>query len=202
MNKHAPITLHLTVDENRVPVFSSLLTKGFMVKTKVGCSVQELICRHLGLSADYMEHRLQTIFLNGKAVYDVDAAVVGQSATLALSAAMPGLAGATLRRGGAYASMRHQITHNDHVKNPMVKDGTIVLKLFNLVAKDIGSMFLTRGIWLNGKDVQRFFRKAPEHFWEGCHAVQIDGMDGSVEELFDIEWEDRLVFLKLIFETI
>lgn len=191
-------TLHLTIESDRVPAFFPILTKGFTVKTTVGCSVQELICRHLGLSADYMEHRLQTIFLDGKAVDNVKDAVVDQGATLALSAAMPGLVGATLRRGGAYASMRHQITHKDHPKNPMVKDGTIVLKLFNLVAKDIGSIFLTQGIWVSGKDVQRFFRKAPEHFWEGCHTVQIDGKASNVDELFHIKWEGQQVFLKLI----
>jgi hypothetical protein len=190
--------LHLTVKKDRVPAFSPLLTKGFIVKTKVGCSVQELICRHLGLSADYMEHRLQTIFLDGKAVDNVKDAVVGQGATLALSAAMPGLAGATLRRGGAYASMRRQITHTDHPKNPMVRDGTIVLKLFNLVAKEIGSMFLTQGIWVSGKDLQKLFRKAPEHLWEGCYTVQIDGVDRSVDELSHIEWERQQIFFKLI----
>jgi hypothetical protein len=198
MNEHATTTLHLTVAEDRVPFFSPLLTKGFMVKTKVGCSVREVICRHLGLDADYLEHRIQTIFLDGKAVDNVEDAVVDQDATLALSAAMPGLAGATLRRGGAYASMRHQITHKARPKNPTIKDGTILLKLFNLVAKDIGSMFLTQGMWVNGEDVQRLFRKAPKHFWKGCHAVHIDGKDGNVEALFDMEWEGRLVFLKLI----
>ena len=198
MNKHPTTTLHLTVSKNRVPFFSPLLTKGFTVKTKVGCSVQELICRHLGLSADYMEHRIQTIFLDGKAVDNVKDAVVGQGATLALSAAMPGLAGVTLRRGGAYASMRRQITHIDHSKNPRVKDGTIVLKLFNLVAKDIGSMFLTQGIWVSGKDLQRLFRKAPEHLREGCHTVQIDGVDRNVDELSHIELERQQIFFKLI----
>ena len=41
----------------------------------------------------------------------------------------------------------------------MVKDGTIVLKLFNLVAKDIGPMFLAQGVWVNGKDISDFFGK-------------------------------------------
>lgn len=202
MHKHPVTTLHLTVDEDRIPLFSPLLTKGFMVKTKVGCSVKAVICRHLGLGADYMEHRIQTIFLDGKAVDNVEDTVVDQGATLALSAAMPGLAGATLRRGGAYAAMRRQITHKGCPRNPIVKDGTIVLKLFNLVAKDIGPMFFTRGIWVNGEDIQRIFRKAPQDFREGCHAVQIDGITGNVEGLFDIEWEERLVFLKLICETV
>ena len=198
MHKHPVTTVHLTVDEDRVPLFSPLLAKGFMVKTKVGCSVKEVICRHLRLGVDYMEHRIQTIFLDGKAVDNVEDTVVDQGATLALSAAMPGLAGATLRRGGAYAAMRRQITHKGCPQNPTIKDGTIVLKLFNLVAKDIGPMFLTQGIWVDGEDIQRIFRTVPKRFWAGCHGVQIDGIDGNVDALFDVEWEDRAVFLQLI----
>ncbi|UCD31616.1 MAG: hypothetical protein JSW04_10735 [Desulfobacterales bacterium] len=198
MNKPRKSTLHLTVNKDRVPYFFPLLTKGFTVKTKVGCSVQDLLCRHLGLSADYMEHRLQTIFLDGKAVDDVKDAVAVQGATLALSAAMPGLAGATLRRCGTYAAMRHQITHTGHSKNPMVKDGTIVLKLFNLVAKDIGFLFLAQGVQVSGNDLQRLFQKAPKHLWEGCYSVQINGKDRNVSDLSHFEWKRQQVFFKLI----
>ena len=110
-------TLNITVEEDQVSAFFPLLALGFTVKTKVGVSVQELLCRQLGLSADYIDNRLQTIFLDGKAVDNVKTAVIRQGSTLALSAAMPGLAGATLRRGGAYASMRHKITHEKNTKN-------------------------------------------------------------------------------------
>jgi hypothetical protein len=196
MSKH---TLHLTVDEDSASLFSSLLGKGFTVKTKVGCSVRELICRHLGVGADYLEDRIQTIFLDGKAVDNVEDTVVGQGATLALSAAMPGLAGATLRRSGPYAAMRRQITHQGRAKESTVREGSVVLKLFNLVAKEIGSIFLTQGIWVDGNNVRQFLHKAPEHFRERCHAILIDGIDGTVEDLFDIEWEQRSVFLQVVF---
>jgi hypothetical protein len=199
--KHHLTTLHLTVDEESIPFFLPLLTKGFRVKTKVGCSVRELICRHLGLSADYMDHRIQTIFLDGKAVDNVEDAVVDEGATLALSAAMPGLAGATLRRGGPYAAMRHQITHEGRSEEATTRDGTVILKLFNLVAKEIGSVFLTQGIQIDGKKMQRHFLNLPEHFWEKCHAVRIEGIDSTVKDLFDIKWEERLVFLKVVFAT-
>jgi hypothetical protein len=190
-------TLNITVEEDRVSAFFPLLALGFTVKTKVGVSVQELLCRQLGLSADYLDNRLQTIFLDGKAVDNVRTSVVRQDSTLALSAAMPGLAGATLRRGGAYASMRHNITHKKNAKNEIVKDGSIVLKLFNLVARDIGPMFLIQGIWISGKNLQDFFRKAPDHFWTGCLSAEIDGMHSEVEKLAHVDWKQKLVLLKL-----
>jgi hypothetical protein len=190
-------TLNITVEEDQVSAFFPLLALGFTVKSKVGVSVQELLCRQLGLSADYLDNRLQTIFLDGKAVDNVKTAVIRQDSALALSAAMPGLAGVTLRRGGAYATMRQKITHKKKAKNEIVKDSSIVLKLFNLVARDIGPMFLIQGIWISGKNLQDFFRKAPSHFWAGCRAAEIDGMHSEVEKLAHIDWKQKQVFLKL-----
>lgn len=196
-NKNHKTTLCLTVEKDRVSAFLPLLSQGFTVKTKVGLSIRELLCSQLGLSTDYLEHRLQTIFLNGKAVDNVRTSVVRQDSTLALSAAMPGLAGATMRRGGVYASMRHQIAHKEKKKKESVKKGTIVLKLFNLVAEDIGPMFLMQGIWIRGENLQDFFRKAPDYFWAGCRAVEIDSMHSKVDKLVHIDWRDQQVFLKL-----
>ncbi|MFC1488720.1 hypothetical protein ACFL6B_02610 [Thermodesulfobacteriota bacterium] len=190
-------TLFLTVEKDRVPVFFPLLGTGFTLKIKVGCSVRELLCDQLGLSADYLENRLQTIFLDGKTVDDVKVAVVQEGATLALSAAMPGLAGATLRRGGAYAAMRHQITHQKKLEKEMVKEGTIQVKLFNLVTRDIGPMFLEQGIWISGDRLHNFFQKAPAHFWTGCSAAEIDGIYREVDKLSHVDWEHQEVFLKL-----
>ena len=51
--------------------------------------------------------------LDGKPVDDIGAALVQDGSTLALSAAMPGLVGATLRRGGAYSSFRSAITYHE-----------------------------------------------------------------------------------------
>jgi hypothetical protein len=197
LKKSNKTTLYLTVVEDCVPVFFPLLAKGFDVKTKIGCSVQELLCRHLGLSEDYLEQRLQTIFLDGKAVDDVKTAVVLQNSTLALSAAMPGLAGITMRRGGVYASMRHQITHKRNTTDEVIKNGTVVLKLFNLVARDIGSRFLTQGIWITGENLQNFFRKAPGHFWDGCLYAEIEGVEQEVNTLAHVDWKRQQVYFKL-----
>jgi len=194
---HTTTTICLTVEKDQVPAFLPLLAQGFTVKTKLGCSVQELLCTQIGLSADYVEHRLQTIFLDGKAVDNVKTAVVRPNATLALSAAMPGLAGVTLRRGGVYASMRHQITHNKNTKAEIIADGEIVLKLFNLVARDIGSMFLMQGIWISGNKLQNFLRRAPEHFWAGCQAAEIDGNRWEADKLVHIVLKQQQVFFKL-----
>jgi hypothetical protein len=93
--------------------------------------------------------------------------------------------------------MRDQITYKKHTDDECVEDGTIHLKLFNLVAEDIGELFLTRGIWIRGENLQDFFRKAPDYFWAGCRAVEIDSMHSKVDKLVHIDWRDQQVFLKL-----
>ncbi len=157
--------------------------------------MRELLCRQMGLSADYIEQRVQTIFLDGKAVDNIDTAVVRHGSTLALSAAMPGLAGATLRRGGAYASMRSQISHEKTPVPDNVKDGELVLKLFNLVARELGSMFLERGVWINSKNLQGFFQKATDNFRAGCRSAELNGQPLDIDSLDKIEWDQQEIFV-------
>ena len=58
-NSNKTTTVRMTVDQDLVPAFFTLLSQGFTVKTKVGCSVRDLLCLHMGLSEDYLENRLQ-----------------------------------------------------------------------------------------------------------------------------------------------
>ena len=187
--------LGLTVAEELIPTFYALLSQGFTVKVRVGCTMRELLHRQLGLSADYIEQRLQTIFLDGKAVDNIDTAVVRNGSTLALSAAMPGLAGATLRRGGAYASMRSQISHGKSPLSDHIKEGELVLKLFNLVVRELGSMFLAKGVWIKGKNLQGFLQRAPDSFRAGCRAAELNGQPLDIDSLAKMEWAQEEIFV-------
>ena len=80
--------------------FSQILSKGVRCRTCLPCPLKELLCDQIGLPAEYVENRVQAVFLNGKPVDDVDTAQVAANDTIALSAAMPGLLGAVLRKGG------------------------------------------------------------------------------------------------------
>ena len=189
------------VEASRVPSFFQLLAQGFLLQVQVGCSLRDLLCRQLGLSEDYVDQRIQTIFLDGKAVDDVDGAVVRQNSTLALSAAMPGLAGATLRRGGAYKTMRSQISHITTGQEALLQDGTLTLKLFNLVAGELGSGFLKQGVWIGGKALKTFFRKLPGDFFQSRgSAAQIDGEPVDVNGLdrFEGVREDTVYKLMVV----
>ncbi len=189
--------ISLTVKPDRMSLFSTLLGQGFSLKIRIGISVRDLLCRQIGVGADYLDQRIQTIFLDGKVVDNANTAVIRQGSTLALSAAMPGLAGATLRRGGAYAAMRSQISHKNNTVDDSAETGTVMLKLFNLVALELGPMFLKQGLYIHGKNLENFFQRIPDYFWDGCLAAEIDGISQGARKISLMEWGQEQVFLKL-----
>ncbi|MBW1863527.1 MAG: hypothetical protein JRJ02_14325, partial [Deltaproteobacteria bacterium] len=159
--------LNLSLEDNLVPNFFYLLQQGFMVKAQVG------FCKQLGVSPEYLEDRIQTIFLDGKPVDHVNSAIIEHGSTLALSAAMPGLLGATLRKGSYYAAMRSQISYRKKTKLGPIQEGMVFLKLFNLLLGELGPDFLKRGIWLDGKILEDFFKGQSNDFWAGCKAAGV-----------------------------
>lgn len=196
-NNNTATKLNLNVKPDRMSLFSSLLGQGFTLKVQTGISVRDLLCRQIGVSDDYLDQRIQTIFLDGKVVDNVDTAKIRQGSTLALSAALPGLAGATLRRGGAYAAMRSQISYRNDIAEDFDENGTVILKLFNIVALELGPMFLKQGIWIDGKNLENFFLRVPDFFWEGCLIAEIDGIPLDVRKISLMEWKQKKIFLKL-----
>jgi hypothetical protein len=194
-----PSTIHvgITVESAQVPVFYQLLSQGFRIKVRLGFSVKEFLCRKLGLDLDYIEQRIQTVFLNGKVVDDINAAMVTQGVTLALSAAMPGLVGATFRRSGRYSSLRNQLSHENDTIPSCDQDGEVTLKLFNLVARETGSIFLRDGILIWGKDFEGVILQQPDDFWASCKSFSINGQQVDRNKLSKVEWKDNEVFLKL-----
>ncbi|MCX5908268.1 MAG: hypothetical protein NTY64_14075, partial [Deltaproteobacteria bacterium] len=93
-------TLQLTLPGDQAVRFFPLFQQGIRLKVRVGCSLKQLLGEQLGLAPDYLEERVQTLFLDGKVVDDLENAFIRDGSVIALSAALPGLAGATLRRGG------------------------------------------------------------------------------------------------------
>ena len=189
--------LHLYLEESLVPSFFQLLQKGFGVKIQTGCSVKSFLCDQLGLSPEYVEKRIQTLFLNGKPVDDKDSATIRDGSTLALSAAMPGLVGAVLRSGGFFASMRSTISYREETEAGRPQEGMISLKLFNILLREIGPAFLEKGIWVHGKDLQDFIQGKLDDFSTRCKKAILDGKEMDLKRLPEVKWADREVFLLL-----
>lgn len=142
-----PVTVAL--DRSRLSELSPLLQGGVDVPARTGATVLEFLLEELGISPEQVA-RVSTVFLDGDVVDDLEAAVLRDGARLALSAAMPGLVGATLRRGGAYAAMRAAITRAPERPGAAARrDGTVRVKLFNLLVAELGPTLLRHGILLD-----------------------------------------------------
>jgi hypothetical protein len=110
---------------------------------------------------------------------------------------MPGLVGATLRRGGHLAAMRSQISHNQ--KETTLKDqrGKVTLKLFNLTTRDIGPFFLAQGIWLSGTDFENILSSYGHDLQRGCRLANLNNQEITVQKLFGVDWKKKVVFLQV-----
>jgi len=146
-----------------------------MVKCRVGISIKALLCEQLGLTFEYATGRISTIFLDGKPVDDIESAIIKDGSSLALSAAMPGLVGATMRREGVYSSLRSSITYEEKHSNYLSKEGLISLKLYNLLIDELGPLLLKRGIFVKSTELSAFLTKQPDNFWKGCKEMLLDG---------------------------
>ena len=157
-----PTSLAFVLKPDHLGVFFPLLQQGVRVEARVGCNIQSLLCDQFKMAPDYLADRVTTIFLNGKPVDEVASAVVTDGATLALSAAMPGLVGATLRKAGSLASFRNTISHrNEAASARTCVDGSITLKLFNMLLPEVGPQYLAHGVWTSGRELQTCLTEYP-----------------------------------------
>ena len=145
-------TFHLVVKD---PLPSPLLRpfqKGAKVEVETGINLRSLLLDDLCLTEEGIA-KIQTIFWQSKPVDDIDGCVVRDGGVLALSAALPGLVGAVLRRDGAWAAMRDSITHQDEGTAQTSARGVITVKLFNFMLTEVGPLLLKRGIRLDAADL-------------------------------------------------
>jgi hypothetical protein len=162
--------------------FFPLFQQGVAVGVRVGCTLALLLRDEFGLDEAYVEQRITTIFLDSKPIDDVHRAIVRDGSTIALSGAMPGLVGATMRRGGYYAPMRGAISLREGANPGIQGYGTVRVKLFNLLLPELAPVLLRRGVILPVSDLTELFREKNETFRQGCRA-RLDGAPIAPEAL-------------------
>lgn len=153
MSKDQPLTIRFDCVSDSSDKFASLLQRGFLIPCAQATTISDLLFSLPGFTRQYLEQKVQTIFINGSAADRVDLPL-RPGDTLALSAAMPGLAGAIFRRGGQHGSLRSQPAH----KAMPTTGGTgyITVKLFNTIAVDRAGELLAQGILLAGRSLHQF----------------------------------------------
>lgn len=155
--------LHLTVSQESLERFTTLFQSGILIPSHRGESIGVFLSKLPGFTADYISNRVQTIFLDGNAVDDLQTQLISDNSVLAVSAAMPGLAGAIFRRNSMHAALRAQSADSNlQSKN---KDSILVtLKLFNMIAVERGIALLERGLSIPCEAVRNFLHDRPSLF--------------------------------------
>ncbi len=169
--------IRLVIDKTYMAGFFPLLQQGVTIKARVGCSVKAFLLGEIGADAETLE-KIQSVFLDGRAVDDLESAIIGDGSTLALSAAMPGLVGATMRRGGRYSSFRSAITYHETGHRCSSGEGLVTLKLFNLLMAELGPGVLEKGFLVSSSDLAEFL-SGRRYLLERCKQVFLNGNSAS-----------------------
>jgi len=157
-------TITIEPSESQTARLATLLKKGCFVRVRTGCSMTELLCDQFNISPEYVKKEIKVIFLDFSPVDDLDTAIIKDGSIIALSAAMPGLVGAAMRRDGL-SWMRSSITYHEEGGEYVHEDGLIHMKLFNKVMADLGESFLRRGVYVKAGFLADFLERFDADFW-------------------------------------
>jgi len=196
---HNAATLSLELAEDQLASLFLLLQNGFFIEACVGCSIKEFFSDRLGLSPDYIQNRIQGIFLDGKPADHIETAIIRDGARLTVSGTMPGLAGMALK-SGPLAVFRHGITHRETGNYSYSGDGFVQLKLLNLLMKDMGPQLFKQGIYMRSSGLAGYLGNLPTEFWYECKTVSLDGEKVSAELFQDGLWlpESKMVKFSVV----
>jgi hypothetical protein len=160
-----PVTVLIDRDRAGPKDLATLFQRGVAVPIPGPRSVADFLAVDLGIEPDYIRERIATVLVDSMVVDDLDLAVLHPGGTLTLSAAMPGLVGATLRRSSYYAAMRAEVSWHEGPADA-IADGqparTVFVKLFNLIIPGVGPSILRRGIVLGRDEALELLGPVPE----------------------------------------
>ncbi len=185
---------------SEISIFSSLLHTGVFVEICENSSIKDLLCGELQINASYLKEQIQTIFLNFRPVDNPESAVIGDGSVISLSAAMPGIMGALLRKEGRYAPMRQQISYHTDMSNSgdkTEKKGRVLLKVFNMLAPDLCESILGHGVFITCGNLRSFLDKYRDTLPDCITALFIDRKKNDIASLFYSDFRAKEVFLKV-----
>lgn len=172
--------LRFTCPEDQLIRLATVLQSGFHVKGTAGNSIFSLLTTIPGFTEAYIVDEIQTIFFNGDAIDDMEAILHGPTATIALAGAMPGLAGAIVRKGSPWGALRK--TRTTHDTDSTGDQIDVLIKLFNTVAADKGADVLTQAVRINALDLIHFLELRPS-LLHSFRDITLDGAPIAVDKL-------------------
>jgi hypothetical protein len=193
--------VRIEAGEALIPYFRPIFQAGFLFRCQVGQSIGDFLFRQLSLKKEFVEKKVSTVFLDGQCVDDITSTPLNDGSIVALSSALPGLVGATLRRGGFYACLRDSITYQKEDMPVDARQGAITIKLFNLLMDDLGPVFLKKGIIMDRTAVVRFFQARKKDFWKEIKTTHFRGMSIVPDKLMEEGTYDNYNHLMICVDT-
>jgi len=193
--------VRIALASEQMPSLLSLLQVGVPVQGYVGISVEQFLNGLFQIPRTYIDNRIQTILLDGKPVDDLDVTIQGDS-VLALSAAMPGLVGTTLRRGGHLAAFRKEITFQDRHDAIDTHLDRVTIKFFNALIRELGLALLRSGICMAERDLRDTLawlagRFAPSHILADINGKLRSLGEFLADQMLPTDTADRLWILQI-----
>ncbi|MFO8032755.1 MAG: hypothetical protein R6U22_09450 [Desulfohalobiaceae bacterium] len=183
-NSDLPL-VEMRLPRERWSGLNSLLRQGFYVRVPGGLSLQQVLNQEFGISREYLQDRVQTIFLDSSPVDELEKAYPRAWSVVALSSAMPGLVGATMRKGGYYAALRGDISYQGQAAAKGQQELPLQIKLFNFLAPELAENFLSRVIILDNSPLLEFVQLQGSSFWAAPANILLQGREVDRAELED-----------------
>jgi len=193
MNKQSTIEVFVTIKQNNFSFYTTLLQSGIDIKSSRGETMVQFLNNLPGFTLDFISTKIETIFLNGTPVDDLDAGFSGENPVLAISASMPGLAGAIFRRNSIHTALRSD-TQRVVPDQSKTEDITVTLKLFNTIALARGEDLLRNGGTLNSKKVLTTLTRRPQ-LLENMLKIQLDEKEIEKTQLLTLLQETEKITL-------
>lgn len=178
-----PLRLSIAGGPGLIQKLYFLLQTGVAVRVDLTGSIRDVLCALFRLSPEYIERKIQTVFVNSQPVDDIDGLRLANGDNIALSAAMPGLVGAAMRRGGFYAPLRSTITHAGTSARTADTEGTVTIRLFNTLIGELGQPLLENGVFVECERMEEFLSGRDARFRTLCTKLLLDGAPSSHEQL-------------------
>lgn len=190
--------LLVTAPAEALEALTPLAREGFGVEVTAGCSLRATLADDLGLGRECVETRIQTVFMDGSPVDDIDTDFARPGCVLALAGALPGVAGIAMQRGSRIGVYREGITHQveqqtkQQASHPVWQDAAasapprplhLTLKLFNSVAVECLAQVLRHGVELRAGRLAELLDERPEALARA--GFELDGAAYSRAELAD-----------------
>lgn len=174
----------------RLSYFLPLIQTGVQIEAEFGIPVKSFLLTLPGVNAEYIENRINTVFLDGEVLDDLDKTYISNGAELSLSASMPGLAGATLRMGGSLATLRKEITYSEKKEKGQTGQGFVTIKLFNLIIKDLGQGLLKKGVYIKQDQLKDLLKDGSGEFAADLENITLNDQEMTLQELSGMNWAD------------